>query len=886
MRERGREVPVWVRRVLRERVVDEVFEPAWHEALARHLEIRSSRRGIVRGMAELRFRLQTLGLVLQCIPVTAGRGDGDVRMFVRDVRLAMRGLRRSPAFLALTVATMGLGIGATTAIFSVMNTVLLHPLPFAHPDRLVTMEITSSRGYPVSISLPNFRDWGERSHSFESYGMYAPWRMVRQSESGASIVDSYLVAGDFFDVVGVGAAIGREITRRDAERGAEPIAVLSYGYWQQELGGDPAVVGRTMMLDDRAVTVVGVTPAGFAFPTTGIDMYLPMGMLPTLPWDNRDSSFGGRPIGRLASNATIASAQADMDGVVRAIETEEGRPFGTTRVRALTDWAAGSVRTPVLLLMGAAAFVLLIAMVNVANLLLARGESRRREVAVRLALGAGRGAVVRQLLAEGLSLAFAGALLGVLVAFAGVALIRTSVPLPALLVDRIRVSASTLAFAAGVSTLAGLFFGVVPALRLSNGTTRELREGTRTTEDRARQRLRSAFVVAEIALALVLTVGASLMIRSLSRLHSTDAGFATDHIIMGRVSVPRSADTREKWIAWYESLAERMRAEPGVRNAAATLLVPLGDRSWELLVLPEGEPYDPRGGESVLFDMATPEYFGTFAIPILKGRNFTAMDRNGSSPVAIIDETMAAKFWPGEDPIGKRITVDQAEGSTPEHPVPVYRTVIGVAPNIRHYDLRSQSRIQVWIPVSQSLREWGTSLSIAVRTTGDPSSFAGRFREIVQSIDRDVPISGVSTMDAYVAYDLRTDRAMRGVLGTFGGLALGLAAIGVFGVMSLIVAMRTREIGVRVAIGAEPGRIVRLVLGRTMFLSALGTAIGLAAAAALSGLLGSFLYEVSPLEPGVYAVASLALLVLTMLASLVPALRATRIDPVTALQDG
>jgi len=889
MRDSTGDVPVWVAKLLNDRVLRDAYEPAWHEARSKYLSRRSEAGRLGRVVASLAFRLRTVELLLECLALSSrsAGGDGGARLFGREVLVAARGLRRSPAFAVIAIGTLSLGIGVTTAIFGVLSGVLLRPLPYEDPDELVTIDATAPQGYGMSISIPNLRDWRERTRAFSAVGAEAAWNVTMTSEQGAEVIGARLVAGDFFGVLGTDAAIGRVFGAEQSERGAATEVVLGHAFWQQRFGGDRGKIGRSITLDGRPVTVVGVMPAGFAYPEPDAALYFPLSFLSaTLPWDDRGSGFGLRAIARLAPGATLASAQQDMDRVMRGIEEEAGRPIATTQVLSLADFTIGSARGRIWLLMIAAGFVLLIAVVNVANLLLARSESRRQEVAVRAALGAGRSALARQLLAEGVTLSFAGALLGLAVAVGGVSLIRRFVPLPPLLAHRVAIDVPTLLFTIAVSTLVGMAFGLIPAFHGGGtGWAATLRAAGRMTEDRGRQRLRSAFVVAEVAAAMVLAVGAGLVVSSLRRLEATDAGFNARNVLTARVRGPRAAPDAARWRGFYDEILQRVRAQPGVLDAAATLIVPLANRSWELLVQPEGQPFDGHTGESVLYNIVSPEYFSTMALPILRGRNFDDGDRDGGVPVAIIDETMAAKFWPGEDAIGKRIAFEEAETSTESNPVGVYRTVVGVVPNVRHYDLRHASRIQVWVPLNQSLRIWGTSLFVALRTAGDPAAFAKPLQDIVQSIDRDVPLSDVRTIRQYVSSDLEPDRALTVLLSAFGGLALGLAAVGVFGVMTLVVAMRTREIGVRLAIGARPRQIMRLVLGRTLLLASTGTVLGLAAAMALSRLLASFLYEISPLDARIYIAAAACLIGMAGSAALLPALRATRIDPVRTLQD-
>jgi predicted permease len=555
-------------------------------------------------------------------------------------------------------------------------------------------------------------------------------------------------------------------------------------------------------------------------------------------------------------------------------------------VAPLDEALVGDARNSWLLLMGAVVFVLLIAGVNVANLLLVRGEERRREIALRAALGAARGTIVRQVLAESAAIAAAGAVVGLLLAFGAVALIRAWMPLPPIVGRQVAISGAVVLFTAGVAIAAGLAFGLIPALRLSSGISGSwLREGGRGTATRARQRVRSVLVIVETTLAIVLLVGSGLMIASLSKLRNADIGYDGRNVLTARISLPREAyPDRDRWLGFHESLQVRLESASGVRGAAISLLVPLASRSWEQLVQPEGEVFEVDGGESVLYNIVSPSWFETLGVPVLRGRNFDERDCNDSPPVTIIDESMAELFWPGQDPTGKRITFESTVDATGDT-LPVWRTVVGVVPNVRHYEMREPSRVQAYVPLAQTLNTWGTSLYATVRTTTDAAAFTPALRRIIADIDRNVPMYDVSTLEAYQSEDMSGDTALGGLLTIFGCLALGLAAIGVFGVMSLLVAQRTREIGVRLAIGARPPQVLAMVLGRTLALAGAGVAIGLVAAGGLSRVLTAFLYDLSPLNPVVYAGAGAFLLTVAAGAALLPAVRAARIDPMRTLRE-
>jgi predicted permease len=712
--------------------------------------------------------------------------------------------------------------------------------------------------------------------------------MTRQTELGAEVVEPGLVLGPFFELLAVPPLLGRWIRAEETARGAAPRAVLGYGFWQSAFGGRADVIGESIDLNGSSVEIIGVMPQGFGLPSPEVALYLPMGVVDGLPWDDRISSFGARAFARLRPGVTLAEAQQDMNRVTTELEAEEGRPGARVEVITMREHVAGEARGPLLVLMGAVGFVLLIAGVNVANLLLVRGEGRRREMAMRLALGAGRGAIVKHLLTESALICALGGGFGLLLTVGVVAGLRSRLPLRSIVTEQITIDGTVLAFTAGLVFASALLFGLIPALRVTRtAPVRELREDGRVGESRKSQRLRSSLVTAELALALVLLVGAGLMLRSLGRLYDVDAGFESENVLTARVSLARgSTPDRERWIDAYERLVERIESEPAVTAAAATLLVPLASRSWEFSVAPEGEPYSRTEGASVLYNIVSQNYFEVMGIRLTRGRAFLPTDRNETPPVAIIDETMAERLWPNEDPIGKRIAFEEAEGSTLSNPIPVYRTVIGVVPNIRHYDVRSASRIQVYVPLRQTLETWGTSLSLAVRTESDAAAFAPVLRSAARDVDANIALTDMRTLEDYVAGDLGRDRALSSLLAGFGGVAAGLAAIGVFGVMSLLVTTREREMGVRLALGARPAALLGSILGRTMVLAGSGVALGLTASAALSRMLGAFLFEVAPLQPVVYAAAAALLIGVAFLAALVPAARAARVDPMTSLRQG
>ena len=810
-----------------------------------------------------------------------------VSSFASTLRDAVRGLRRRPGFAAVAIATIALAIGANTAIWSVVSGALLRPLPFRAPARLISLDVRSHTGHLVSLSVPNYRDWRDRNRVFEAFAASAPWSLRLTGRGEAQILNGRALLGDVFGVLGLTPAAGRLFT--PAELGDRPggdrLVVLGHAFWQQRFGGDPAIVGQTLTLAREPYTVIGVLPPGAGFPSPAAEFYFPMAADGTLPWDDRDSGFGAWAIGRLKPGVTLEAARQDMERVNREVRELAGPTAGKAELATLTSWYVGDVKAQLWILLGAVGFVLLIAIANVGNLLLARGEDRSRELTVRAALGAGRGRLVRLLLAEALAIAAVGGVLGAGLAWLAV---RTIVPLlpteiPAILRNQIRVDGIVLLFGIGLALVTGVVFGLVPALRSTReiATTLRSREGSRTT-DHGRGGLRQALVVVEVALALVLLVSAGLMLKSLDRLINVDKGFDATGVLTGAIAAgPGTTPDAERWRAFYGGLQERAERLPGVESAAFALLLPLANRSWELRIHKEGVPVERETGLSVLYNVVSTEYFETFGVPLVRGRTFGPGDREGAVPVTIIDETMAKQFWLGEDPLGKRVTFETATDSGP----PVYRTVVGVAKNVRHYELMQPSRIQAYVPLDQSARRTGMTLRFGIRTAGNPADLTAPLRAMVSATDPDAVLFQVEPLKGYVDRASAQNRAMTRVLAVFGAGALGLEALGIFGVMSYAVTRRTREIGIRIALGAAPRNVMGWVGGQAMKLTVLGLVLGVASAAGLTRVLGKALFEVSPLDPMTYVWVTVVLGATALLAAWLPARRALKVDPAKVLGD-
>ncbi|MFV1986620.1 MAG: ABC transporter permease, partial [Gemmatimonadota bacterium] len=693
---------------------------------------------------------------------------------LQDARIAVRSLLRRPGFASVAVLTIALAMGGVTAIFTVIKGALLDPLPYAEADRLVTLDVVSRQGFYISTSIPNYESWRETGE-FDRYGATAGTGMTLTGDGPAEILTTQMVLGDVFATVGAATYRGRVFGPDETELGSPPVVVLGHTFWTDRFGADEGVVGQSMVLDGRPHTIVGILEPRWSFPRPSTQIYVPMGSIPDLPWTDRESSFGTRIYARLAAGSTIESAVQDLARINQGITEELALENASVEIRTLREAAIGDFEAALWILFGAVGFVLLIATANVANLTLARGEGRKQEVAVRTALGAGRGTIVRGLLIESLVVSLTGGALGIVVAI--VALRGLTPMLPpgvATAAGRITLDGTVLTFTFLVAASSGLLFGVFPALRASRpDLSDDLKEGSRTSTS-GNRRLRGALVIAEVALSMVLLVGSGLMIRSLHELRTVDKGFQTEGLLTARVSIDGERyATREEWSGFYDRLEDRARAIPGVEQVTTTLLLPLANRSWERRIFPEGEPITPDNGDSVLFGVVSESYFETFGVPILRGRTFTASDRQPGELVAIIDETMAERYWPGESPLGKRVTFEF--DGTRENPEPVYRTVVGVAQNVRHYELESPSRIQVYMPLLQSGTSTGMDMSIVLKTTVPPEQLVGALRQEIAAMDPDAPLSQVRTLQDYVDDSIQGDAAMSGILATFSGLAMLLA---------------------------------------------------------------------------------------------------------------
>jgi len=798
----------------------------------------------------------------------------------RDLRWAFRGLTKRPGFAVVAVLTLALGIGATTAIFTVVRGVLLEPLPYPEPDRLVVIqEKNPSAGFPrFAISPLNFRDYREMSTSFEAMAARSGTSLALASEDGSAArnLDGREVTWEYLQVMGFPPELGRDFTPEDDQAGARPVVILSHGLWR-DLGGDPSLIGQTLRIEGRAVEVIGVLPADFP---RDVDALVPMAI------DYEETGRGSHywiAFGRLEEGVSLETARAELENV--AAQLEASYPDSNTGWSALVDplheRTVEDVETALWILLAAVAFVLLIACANVANLTLVRLASREREMALHSALGAGRWRLLRVQMVESLLLALAAAALGVALAERGtawlVALNADQIPRS----TEIGLDPGVLVFALAAAVGSALLFGLLPALQASKvdlaGT---LKEGGRgQAGGRRGQRVRAALVLSEVALALVLLVGAGLLLQSFARLSGVEPGFDLEKVWTANLSLPETAyPEREDRIAFFERFFEEAAALPGVESASAVFPMPLSGNNWINALYIEGEPIpEPNQEHNAHMQFIGPDALETMGLTLVRGRSIERSDHAEAERVILVNESAAKRYWPGEDPLGKRLTFGR-----PDDEETTWNTVIGVVADAHYTTLDTAPPETVYASMLQAGFSFTT---LALSTAGDPASLAGPLRALVAELDRDLALEGEQTGESLLANSVAAPRFNAALLALFAGLALALAAIGIFGVVSYTVAQELRELGVRMALGARARQIVGLVLAKGLRPVAAGIVVGLVSAFAAARLLESLVYGVSVADLGTYALVAGVLAAVAALACLVPALRATRIDPAEILRD-
>jgi putative ABC transport system permease protein len=804
---------------------------------------------------------------------------------LQELRYAFRLLLKSPGFTAIAILTLALGIGANTAIFSVVNAVLLRPLAFRDPSRLVIVAEKSQ--YPtITTSYQNYVDWRDQSHSFESLEGTRGTTITLTGAGEPERINARMATAPLFRLLGVEARLGRTFLPEEDRAGGPPVVLLSYGMWQRRFAGSHDVIGKTLTLDAQPYTVVGILPAGFEL-LQPADLFLPFTpWAKTLP-DDRNWHPGIIVIGRLNPGVTREQARTEMVAITKRLE-EQYPDYNTDTsadVIGLQEQMVKNVRPALLMLLGAVSFVLLIACVNVANLLLSRATPRGREVAVRTALGASRGRVVRQLLTESILLSFAGGALGLLMAQAALGpllkLSAGSVPQ----VFTVGLDRWVLAFALGVVILTGLFFGIVPALRTAKLDLREsLNEGSRgSTAGPGHQRIRGTLVAMEIALAMLLLVGSGLLVRSFSRLRDVPPGFQADHLLVADLPLCQTAYAKpEQRFEFYERLVERAKSLPGVRSAGAASFLPVSGGGSVLHFNIVGRPpKTPHDYVAAGYRTVTANYLETLGVPLLQGRLIGVGDTDKAPAVVVINATMAHTYFANENPLGERIQI----GATPEpeKDLPTME-IVGVVGDVRP-GLGIDPQAEMYLPYRQADQVLPVfQLSVVLRTAADPLQETAALRSALAEIDPNQPLAKVRTMEENMAGTAAQSRFRTWLIGIFAALALALAGIGVYGVMSYSVTQRTSEIGIRVTLGAQPGDVFRIVVGEGLRLALVGVGCGVIAALALTRVLQSFLYGVSAYDPITFVSVALLLTLVGLAASFFPARRATRVDPMVALR--
>ena len=773
---------------------------------------------------------------------------------MHDLRYVLRSLSKAPGFTVIVLLTLALGIGANTAIFTVLNSVLLRPLPFADSGRLVAIRETFGQGLEGSVAGPNVLDWRSRSRSFSGMLAFRASSSALVGDGEPEQVFTAMVSADFFRTLGVPPALGRGFAEGE-DQGVGTVAVLSDGLWRSRYAADPGIIGRTLTLSGQPYTVIGVAPPGFTYPGNAV-AWLPMEY--GLGRSAQRSSHSYDVVGRLAPGVSLAAAQADLAAVARALEQENPVDNGGRGVH-MVPLAAETVRAarPVLLLLGGAAlFVLLIACANVANLFLARAAVRQRELAVRAALGAGRWRLARQVLVEGVLLSLAGGLIGLLLASWGVDLLLALRPRGIPRLDEIGVDHTTLAFAVLVSVMVGVGFALFPAITLSQGDPADAfrGEGRGVTGGRSGGRFRAALVVAQVSLALVLLAGAALLVVTVRRLALIDPGFDPRGAYTFEFTIPPGKyPDRARHDQYLTRVVDAVSRVGGTRAAGATFYLPLGNGQVNGDFTVAGAPPAAPGKEHYAnFRMVTGDYFGALSIPLRRGRLFTPDDRAGAPHVAVVNEALARMAWPNQDPIGRRLTFGDGQDD------PDWMEVVGVIADVKSSGLTVDEGPEIYVPFGQITADLWTvfaplPVSVVIRSDDNLAAVGGAVRGAIRSVDPDQPVTGPSPAGELVAGAMARQRFGMLLLLAFGGLALLLATVGVYGVMAYAVSQRTRELGIRLALGARPGSVRALVLGQGMVLAGLGIGLGLVGALALGRLLVGMLYGVQPTDPRVLA---------------------------------
>jgi predicted permease len=805
-----------------------------------------------------------------------------------DLRYGARVLIKNPGFTLIAALTLALGIGATTAIFSVVNGVLLRPLPYKDPQKLAMVWATRHQDLEFPVMSADFADLRKQNQVFEQVTAFHPQSLNFTGIGEPERLGGVVASTNLFTLLGIEAKLGRTFLPEEERPGNHRAVILSYGLWQRRFGADEQIIGKTISLNDEPHTIVGVMPPGFQFPLKGamplawqfpgeVDIYIPLAFTP------EEINIRGRNslavISRLKPQFSIERAQAEMTGFAQRLQQQYPDTNRNKGIRLVTlhQQVVGDTKLALMVLLGAVGFVLLIACTNVANLLLVRAAARQKEIALRAALGASRWRVVRQLLTENALLALISGSLALGAAICGVKLLQMIIPDNQPRTDEIGIDGLVFGFTLLISLLTSLFFGLVPALQASKSNLSDaLKEGGRNSGRGNRNHLRNLLVVSEVAMALVLLICAGLMLRSFTRLMSIDPGLNPQNVLTLDIRLSGRSYGPPQRTAFFQQLLEKVNALPGVQAAGIAWPLPLVGTDDGVGFTFEDQPPPSPGERRVAGPrMVSPDYFKTLKIKLLQGRVFSEADGPDTPPVIIINETLARQYWPNEDPIGKRMAVDERNGR------PFWRKIIGVVGNVRHMGLDKGPRHEIYFPFPQFPVSFQT---LVVRTDGDPRKLVAAIRNQVQAIDKDQPISNISTMEELLARSVSQPRFSLLLMGIFAGVALALAAVGIYGVMSYLVAQRTHEIGVRMALGAQVNDVFKLVVKQGMTLTLTGVLVGLIIAIGLTRLLRNLLFDVSATDPLTYIAIAALLILVALAACLVPARRATKVDPLVSLR--
>jgi len=799
-------------------------------------------------------------------------------MLFQELRQGARALLHAPTLTTISILTVALGVGAGTSLFSVVKAVLLNPLPYPDSARLTWLAEVNQNGRQIQVAYRNFLDWREQSHSFTSMTAFADFPVIVAGGELPLSTQGALADEAFFPTLGVSAHLGRTFAADEVKVGVAPVAVIGYGLWQRAFGGSPAVIGRRLRMSGVSATVIGVMPPGFAWPEK-TEIWLPITATGDPGYTSR-TGHNWRVMGRLGRGSTVTQAQAEVGGIERRIKQQYPSPFQgkDAAVVALQEHLVGQVRPALLMLFGSVGFLLLIVCVNVANLLLVRVPARSREFAVRAAMGAGRRHLVRQMLTESLLLGAAGGASGLLLASLSMELLRVLLPAELPRLDQIQIDGGVVAFALAIAAAAGLLFGLLPAFRASAMNVNDaLKSGSRSaTASRASQRTQSALVVSEVCLSLVLIAGAALLARSFWNLRSIDPGFRSDRVLVAGTSFPDGE--MPALMAQYRDLLARVRAIPGVEAAGTASILPIAgfhpDGHFNL----EGRPEESKSADAD-YAIVSPGYLSAMRIPLLRGRDFSDGDVENARHVAVISQQMAREYFAGADPIGRRIWFDSFNRKEN------WLTIVGVAGDTRQSSLTKPVESLAYVLYTQQTYPGQLADgNLVVRTRVDPASIAGAVRNAIRAVNPDSAPTP-RTMVSVVAESLARQRFQMEILGTFAVLALVLAAVGLYGVLSYTVAANRTQIGIRLALGARPSTVFRMITGRALVLSAAGVGLGALGCIALRRVLAATLFGIGPSDPVTIAAAVGVLLLVASAAAFFPALRAMRTDPMTALRE-